>query len=162
MPTPPECVRRNYSPERRVIQAQGRYRCVDGYIVDVQKFDQYFAKDFYEPLPLNGSCDCPAGPGCDCQLDTSECVARAARNGRLSVRAWFREMRAADFAREIAYARLRACGRLESRADRWTLFDTLKVVERETAAFHLRPQPGEIYFAYGGRIVGKIEGIAQP
>lgn len=63
--------------------------------------------------------------------------------GVRSVRQWFRELRAADFERDVlnfsAVTRqpMRAVmrwDRLRRSRERWTLFDTLDVVDRETAA----------------------------
>jgi hypothetical protein len=72
-----------------------------------------------------------------------------------SVRQWFRELRAADFERDISWSPRP----LQWSGAPWTLFDTMKVVDRETAAFYLRPKRDELFFCYGGRVVGKIEDI---
>lgn len=95
-----------------------------------------------------GSCDCPAeSDGRGCTRSDLECRVRSYHNSRLSVRAWFRKMRAAEFReatrwpfREsnnvIPVGRVVIIGAYEP----WTLFDTLAVVERETAP-HYRETP---------------------
>jgi hypothetical protein len=63
-----------------------------------------------------------------------------------TVRQWFRELRAADF--------YRAC-ELHIASD-WTLFDTMKVVDRETAPHYA---DGATWFVHNGIIVGVVDGI---
>lgn len=66
----------------------------------------------------------------------SAAAARSSRNGHLSVRQWFREMRAADFERDVAFKSKSLCGSffvVQPELISWTLFDTQQVVDRETA-----------------------------
>lgn len=93
-------------------------------------------------------------------------------NTTLTVRSWFRQMRAADFERDLLKAVaingvdgidiVSACHAFDDALDpfpnKWTLFDTQKVVDRETAAHYLRPTP--LFFVYGWRVVGKIENLS--
>lgn len=63
-----------------------------------------------------------------------------------TVRSWFRQMRAADFARSIhPNAPL---FRIHGVDAEWTLFDTQKVIDRETAAHYERPTFDELFECY--------------
>lgn len=65
--------------------------------------------------------------------------------GGRSVRQWFREMRAEEFAQAVDYLEFSILGGRWRNGVPWTLFDTQAVIERETAA-HYSPEPDE--FAY--------------
>lgn len=59
-----------------------------------------------------------------------------------TVRAWFRRMRAEEFWRDAAKATSTEGGyfwKVHTDLQGWTLFDTLKVVDRETAAHYAKP-----------------------
>jgi hypothetical protein len=89
------------------------------------------------------------------------------RNAPGTVRQWFRQMRAADFARDRTFAtggprafEEGAFWWTPTELRPWTLFDTQQVVERETAAHYLRPDLTTIYFVQDGRVVGRVENVA--
>jgi hypothetical protein len=110
------------------------------------------------------TCDCPAegageGEGAGtCPRSELECQVRAYQNGHLTVRQWFRKMRAADFEKALPGRGLvKWVSSIE--AQPWTVLDTQKVVNRETAAFYLVPKRDELWFTEGGRILGGITGI---
>lgn len=73
-----------------------------------------------------------------------------------TVRGWFREMRAADFHRALPGNGV--VGWVTG-WEKWTLFDTMKVVDRETAP-HYGPSLTTIYFVQDGCVVGKVENVA--
>jgi hypothetical protein len=123
---------------------------------------------------LHGSCDCPAAANEDCPFSEAECAERSFHHASLTVRSWFRQMRAADFERDVRQWTARSLtmkpdcagpwddGRELQRFHRvgasvpWTLFDTQAVVERETKATHLSPAEtlGSRFFtAFWGRFL---------
>ncbi len=97
---------------------------------------------------LHGSCDCPAAANEDCPFSEMECAARSFHHASLTVRSWFRKMRAADFERNYLKAlALNGVGGVDVVqasfengcwfANEWTLFDTQAVVERATRRTYL-------------------------
>lgn len=81
-----------------------------------------------------------------------------------TVRAWFRQMRAADFARDVQFVSATVGPYFFSVRKEllpWTLFDTQQVVDRETAAHYRTPAPdiGSIFFVQGDRVVGRIDNV---
>jgi hypothetical protein len=93
----------------------------------------------HERPQSGGSCDCPARDGALCTASEIDCRVRAYHNGRLTVRSWFRKMRAAEFERDLpGRERVPLVRSQASMYEPWTLFDTQKVVNRETAANYVR------------------------
>jgi hypothetical protein len=81
-----------------------------------------------------GSCDCPTRDGEPCLVREVECRVRAYHNSRLSVRSWFRKMRAAEFERDLpGRERVPLVRSHASMYEPWTLFHTQAIVDRETA-----------------------------
>jgi hypothetical protein len=83
-------------------------------------------------IETNPSCYAPKNP----------CYVKNHVNAPGTVRSWFRKMRAADWQRDTELEWLWSGGfTLQSDVDEhWTLFDTLKVVDRETAATYRVPE----------------------
>lgn len=86
-----------------------------------------------------------------------------------TVRQWFRQMRAADFERDLYSALARdGVGGVDlymlTNPERaaWTLFDTQKVVDRETAAHYLGLDAGFTLFGFPVVFVDEIERSVYP
>jgi hypothetical protein len=101
----------------------------------------------HERPQSGGSCDCPGelDLGRGCTWSDLECRVRSFQNGRLSVRAWFRTMRAAEFQDATRWP-FRASNHvipvgpvvIVGTYEPWTLFDTQAIVDRETAPHYVR------------------------
>ena len=146
-PCHPDRVRRNYEDDWQPVDDGGDHPMC----ADLNTFKrEALAAALNARAVTFGSCDCPSGEGVPCPLSVDECCTRGAANGRLTVRQWFRTMRAVDFARAIDQRTYSVHNLLLARPRPWTIFDTQAVVDRETKGHYSGYAAEDVYDAVLG------------